>query len=120
MDNLCTSVRWLILAMVSAFGIVSYVVRMNISISADLMMPALSLSTAEMGQIFGAFLIGYAVFQVPGGILGDSIGPRHADFGWIVMVYHHGTYWCRSGCCDPGMYRRRPLPVGHTFYFRRG
>jgi ACS family glucarate transporter-like MFS transporter len=74
--NRPTSVRWLILAMICAFGLVSYVERMNISISAELIMPDLSLDKTEMGQIFTAFLIGYAIFQVPGGILGDTVGPR--------------------------------------------
>jgi MFS family permease len=29
-----------------------------------------------MGQLFTSFLIGYALFQVPAGKIGDSIGPK--------------------------------------------
>jgi MFS transporter, ACS family, glucarate transporter len=69
-------VRWLIAAMVGAFAFVSYIQRMNISVAAELMMPDLGLTKTQMGQIFTSFLIGYAIFQVPAGRLGDSIGPR--------------------------------------------
>jgi MFS transporter, ACS family, glucarate transporter len=62
--------------MLLGFSFVSYVERVNISIAAELMMPALSMSKIEMGQIFTSFLVGYAIFQVPLGMLGDTIGPR--------------------------------------------
>jgi ACS family glucarate transporter-like MFS transporter len=62
--------------MLFGFSFVSYLERVNISIAAELMMPALSLTKTQMGQIFSSFLIGYAIFQVPGGILGDFKGPR--------------------------------------------
>jgi ACS family glucarate transporter-like MFS transporter len=54
----------------------SYVERVNISVAAELMMPALSLSKGDMSLIFNSFLIGYAIFQVPAGWLGDRFGAR--------------------------------------------
>jgi ACS family glucarate transporter-like MFS transporter len=69
-------IRWFVAAMVAGFAFVSYVERMNISIAAAMMMPELSLSKTEMGQIFSAFLWGYAIFQVPVGRIGDLFGPR--------------------------------------------
>ena len=71
-----TRVRYVILAMLFGFSFVSYLERINISIASELMMPALSLTKVQMGHIFSSFLIGYAIFQVPTGILGDTIGPR--------------------------------------------
>ncbi len=71
-----TGMRWLIAALVGGFAFVSYVQRMNISVAAELMMPELSLSKTQMGQIFSSFLLGYAIFQVPAGKLGDLVGPR--------------------------------------------
>lgn len=64
--------------MVGAFAFVSYLERMNISISAAAMMPELSLSPIQMGQVFSSFLWGYAIFQVPAGWAGDVLGPRRA------------------------------------------
>jgi ACS family glucarate transporter-like MFS transporter len=71
-----SSVRWLIAVLAGAFAFVSYVQRMNISVAAELMMPDLGLSKTEMGQVFSSFLVGYAIFQLPAGRLGDLIGPR--------------------------------------------
>ncbi len=39
-------------------------------------MPDLALSKVQMGHIFSSFLIGYAIFQIPMGAIGDKIGPR--------------------------------------------
>jgi MFS transporter, ACS family, glucarate transporter len=68
--------RRIVLAMLFGFSFVSYLERVNISIAAELMMPALSLTKMQMGHIFSSFLIGYAIFQVPAGMLGDIKGPR--------------------------------------------
>ena len=68
--------RWFVAALVGGFAFVSYVERMNISIAAAAMMPDLLLSKTDVGQIFSAFLWGYAIFQIPAGRLGDKIGPR--------------------------------------------
>jgi ACS family glucarate transporter-like MFS transporter len=40
------------------------------------MMPALGLTDQEMGWIFSSFVMGYALFQLPGGWLGDRWGAR--------------------------------------------
>ena len=71
-----TRVRWWTLAGLTGFGFVSYMERVNISIAAEVIMPAFGLTKVQMGQIFTSFLIGYAIFQVPGGWLGDRFGPR--------------------------------------------
>src|ERR1700722_6332448 len=54
----------------------SYVLRMNISIAAKFMMSEFSLSQIQVGQIFSSFMVGYALFQLPLGMLGDRWGPR--------------------------------------------
>ena len=54
------------------------------------MMPALGLSDLQMGQIFSAFVLGYALFQVPGGWMGDHWGPRRvltfAIIWWSIFT----------------------------------
>ena len=72
----------------------SYVERMNISVAAELMMPALSLSKGDMALIFNSFLIGYAIFQVPAGWLGDRFGSRlvlgASSFLWGLLTLLSG------------------------------
>lgn len=62
------SVRHRIVALLAAFSLVAYVLRMNISIAAKFMMPELGLTQIQMGQVFSAFMVGYAMFQVPWGV----------------------------------------------------
>lgn len=54
----------------------SYLLRTNISVAAKLMMPELGIDEVGMGRVFGAFLLGYSVFQVPWSIAGDRWGVR--------------------------------------------
>ncbi len=75
-DDTATAVRWRIVALLAGFSLVSYALRTNISIAAALMRSELHLSQVQLGQVFSAFLIGYAVFQVPAGALGDRFGAR--------------------------------------------
>ena len=68
--------RWKILALLTLISIITYVDRVNISVAARQMMPALGLTQMQMGYVFSAFVLGYALFQVPGGWLGDRWGTR--------------------------------------------
>jgi ACS family glucarate transporter-like MFS transporter len=102
-----TSVRWFVAGMVGAFAFVSYIERMNISIAAALMMPALSLSPTQMGQIFSSFLWGYAIFQVPAGRAGDIVGPR-------LTLTVAALIWCITSALTgflPGLYFRGTIAV---------
>ena len=68
--------RRTILALLLLISIITYIDRVNISVTARQMIPALGLTNVQMGQIFSAFVLGYALFQIPGGRLGDRWGPR--------------------------------------------
>ncbi len=85
-----TRVRWRVLLLLLLISIITYVDRVNISVTARQMMPALGLTDLQMGQIFSAFVFGYALFQVPGGWLGDRWGPRRvltfAVIWWSIFT----------------------------------
>ncbi|MBL8039311.1 MAG: MFS transporter [Nitrospira sp.] len=68
--------RWLILGLLFSISVVTYIDRVNISVTARQMMPALGLTDQEMGWVFSAFVVGYALFQIPGGWLSDRWGVR--------------------------------------------
>ncbi len=59
-----------------AFAFLSYLLRTDISVAQQFIARDLSLNAIQVGYIFTAFLIGYTIFQVPAGILGDRFGPR--------------------------------------------
>ena len=57
---------------------ITYMDRVNIAAAAPLIRSDLHLSMQSMGWILSAFRWGYALFQIPGGWMGDRIGPRRA------------------------------------------
>jgi len=85
-----TRIRWRIAALLCAISIVTYIDRVNISVTARQMMPALGLTDLQMGQIFSAFVFGYALCQIPGGWLGDRWGAKRvltlAIIWWSVFT----------------------------------
>ena len=68
--------RRTVVILLGCFSLTGYILRMNISIAAKQMMPDLGLDKVQMGQVFSAFMIGYALFQIPWGVLGDRFGPQ--------------------------------------------
>jgi ACS family glucarate transporter-like MFS transporter len=49
-------------------------------------MQEFGLSQVEMGRVFSAFLLGYAFFQVPAGMLADKLGPSKL-LGWAAWFW---------------------------------
>jgi len=76
MQNPATNVRWRILSILIFVSFVSYVLRSNLSIAAPAMIADLGLTELQWGWVLAAFTTGYALFQIPGGIMGDQFGPR--------------------------------------------
>lgn len=76
--------RWGILGLLFAISAVTYMDRVNISVTARQMMPAYGLTDQDMGYIFSAFVFGYALCQIPGGWLGDRWGARVVLAGALV------------------------------------
>src|SRR5712692_7958433 len=71
-----TSVRWLMMGMVTATTILTYLDRLNLSIAGKYIQDEFAIPLKTMGWIFSAFLLGYALSQIPGGYLADRYGPR--------------------------------------------
>jgi ACS family glucarate transporter-like MFS transporter len=83
-DAAPTRVRWRITGLLFAISVVTYIDRVNISVTARQMMPALGLTDLQMGQIFSAFVFGYALCQIPGGWVGDRWGAKRVLTAAII------------------------------------
>jgi len=81
-----TRVRHLVLALTVAAYLITYMDRVNISSTIPVIQKELGFSMVTVGWILSSFRWGYALFQIPGGWLGDRIGPRRA---LALMV----TWW---------------------------
>lgn len=71
-----TRVRHLILWLTVLLYMVTYFDRVLISTAMPEIQREYAFSTVTVGWIFAAFQISYALFQIPGGWMGDHIGPR--------------------------------------------
>jgi sugar phosphate permease len=73
-----TRVRHVVLALTVAAYMITYMDRVMIASALPLIRQEFGFSVVTAGWILGSFRWAYALFQVPGGWLGDRIGPRRA------------------------------------------
>ncbi len=71
-----SQVRWLLVFWMFVIGAVAFLDRVNISIAGSSIASEYHLTNVQLGWVFSAFLLGYAIFQTPGGWLADRLGPR--------------------------------------------
>ena len=112
-----TRVRHMVLAWICSLSVITYFDRVCISGAAPLISTELGLTPIQMGTVFGAFAISYALFEVPTGWLGDRIGARKvitrivmwwSTFTALTGLAHH--FWTMVvlrflfGSGEAGMY----------------
>ncbi|MGA2745044.1 MAG: MFS transporter [Candidatus Sulfotelmatobacter sp.] len=78
-----SNVRWFLVFWLFILSAVSYLDRVNISIASGSIADAYQLSDVQLGKVFSAMLVGYALFQTVGGRLADRFGPRRV-LAWGV------------------------------------
>ena len=77
MDNAKASrVRWFLVFWLFVLSAVSYLDRVNISIAGGAIAKGYHLSDVQLGKVFSAMLLGYALFQTVAGRLADRFGAR--------------------------------------------
>jgi sugar phosphate permease len=68
--------KWLMLLLIWLMMFVAYLDRINISVAGPTIMKSLHISHSAFGAVLSAFTLGYAIMQIPGGMLGDKFGAR--------------------------------------------
>lgn len=79
-------IRYMLVLWLFVMSAVAFLDRTNISIAGVQISHEYAVDNTHLGWVFSAFLIGYAIFQVPAGLLARRIGPRH--------VLTLGMAWC--------------------------
>jgi ACS family glucarate transporter-like MFS transporter len=74
-----------------ALAVITSMDRPVLSLSRDRIARDLGLSDVQMGLVFGAFTIAYAICEIPSGFLGDRSGPRGvmtrvSIWWWLFMM----------------------------------
>lgn len=81
---------WFLVGLLCFTASAGYLLRVNLSIAAPLLMKEFHFTELEIGRLFSSFLIGYALCQAWGGILADRWGPvktfRRTSLCWIVLT----------------------------------
>jgi len=75
-DKPAVSIRYLLVLWLFVISAVAYLDRTNISIAGIQIGKEFAVSDIHLGWVFSAFLIGYAAFQIPAGILVRRLGSR--------------------------------------------
>lgn len=92
--EVATRVRWKVLQLAVAMAVITYMHRVCLSQAAPDIQEQLGINDQQMGRIFAAFMLSYAIFQVPGGLLADRFGSRlvlsSVVGGWSVCVAASG------------------------------
>jgi MFS family permease len=76
--------RHLILAILFSAYLLCYMDRMAIATAIPFIAKDFGLSPLGMGGVLSAFFVGYALMQLPGGMLADKFGPRRVMTASIV------------------------------------
>src|SRR5215475_2148661 len=66
----------IVVALLIAFSLMSYFDRTIMSIAGPQIMQEFALSATQMGSVYSAFTLSYAVLMIPAGRLTDWLGPR--------------------------------------------
>jgi ACS family glucarate transporter-like MFS transporter len=100
MSTTPTRARYVVTAFAVTLALITYIDRVGISVAAPSIRNDLGLSSIQLGWALAAFGWAYAVFEIPGGWLGDRIGPRRVlmriVIWWSIFTAATGWAWNAS------------------------
>jgi len=92
-----TSARYRVTVFAISLAALAYVQRVAISQAAGSIQAELGLNKVQLGFVFGAFGLAYALFEIPNGLLGDRLGVRatltRIVVAWSVFTALTGAAW---------------------------
>ncbi len=95
-----SQVRLLLVFMLFVLSAVAYLDRVNISVAGVQIRAEYGIDQVHLGWIFSAFLIGYALFQVPAGWLATRLGPRRV---LTFAILWWGVFTALTALVSPAM-----------------
>ncbi|ACB75953.1 MFS transporter [Opitutus terrae] len=92
-----TRARYWVVVFAITLAVIQYIDRVCISQAAPSVSSALDLSKEQMGWVFSAFTLAYALFEIPTGYWGDRNGPRRVllrvVLWWSFFTAATGWVW---------------------------
>jgi len=68
--------RWILVGWMFVISAIAYLDRVNLSIAGQAIEKEFHFTDIQLGYVLSAFVLGYAIFQAPGGRIADRFGPR--------------------------------------------
>jgi len=93
-------VRFRLVLWLFVLSAVAFLDRTNISIAGVEIAREFHLDNTRLGWVFSAFLIGYAIFQIPGGAFAQRLGPRRS---LAICVVWWGVFTALTALVPPGV-----------------
>jgi MFS family permease len=92
-----TRARYVTLAFALALAVIMYIDRVSLAQAAPFIRKEFGLSAKQWGWVASSFAWAYALFEIPGGWLGDRIGPRRVlmriVIWWSFFTAATGWTW---------------------------
>ena len=92
-----TRIRYRVVGFALALAMLAYIQRVAIAQAAPFLSADLGLDKAQMGLVFGAFALSYALLEIPMGALGDRFGVRRVlaplVLLWSAFTAITGAAW---------------------------
>jgi MFS family permease len=120
--------RYAVLGMLCAAAVIAYVQRSAISVPTQAMQAELAMTERGLGLVMAAWYWGYALFQVPAGLLADRIGSKPAlvlyAVLWSLLTGAVGladdgsgllALWTLMGCAQAGLFPCAAKAIGAWF-----
>ncbi len=89
--------RYLVVVFAVSLAVIQYIDRVCISQAAPLITAEFHFGPVQMGYVFAAFTWAYSLFEIPGGWLGDKLGPRkvltRVVLWWSFFTAATGWTW---------------------------
>jgi MFS transporter, ACS family, glucarate transporter len=104
-----TRVRYGVLGFACSLSLITYLDRICIMRVSEDMQNDLGISDVQMGYVFSAFTLGYLIFEVPGGWMGDAWGVRRV-LARIVLWW--SAFTVMTGCVWPFALADSGLTIG--------
>ncbi len=101
-----TWVRYQVLAAACILAVITYIHRVGFATASAEFKTVMGLSDTHIGWLMAAFMIGYGLFEMPWGLLGDRLGVRN-----ILAAIILGGSTLTAGLALVGLFPRAVLLV---------
>lgn len=109
--------RWALIGWMFVMSAIAFLDRVNISIAGQALAREFQLSNLQLGWVFSAFVLGYALAQAPGGRLADRFGPRRVI---ALGVVWWGLFTTLTALVPSGFALALPLLIAVRFVLGTG